>query len=180
MPIKNFTVRRLVTDAVLVALYVVFAAIFSVKLPFAEISLASIPILICALLFGAADVLAVSVLGSFIEQMLGGYGLTVTTPLWMAPVILQGLFAAALFFFLKKDKIWKIVLAVVLAEILLTVTNTAVLYLDGAIMHYPVKALHLIAPARIINGIGRTAVSAVTLSLLFKPLRNVVCKRKIT
>lgn len=168
---NTFTIRRITTDAVLVALYVVFAAVFSVKLPFAEISLASIPILLCALLFGAPDVLAVSVMGSFIEQMLGGYGLSVSTPLWMAPVVLQGLAAALLFYLFKKDKIWKIVLAVILCEVLLTVTNTAVLYLDGAIMHYPVKALHLIAPTRAINGLCRAVVSAVATSLLYKPLK---------
>ncbi len=171
---NTFTVRRITTDAVLVALYVVFAAVFAVKLPFAEISFASFPILMCALLFGTGDVLAVSLLGSFIEQMLGGYGLTATTPLWMAPVVLQGVFAALLFLIFKKDKIWKIVLAVVLAEILLTVTNTAVLYLDGAIMHYPVKALHVIAPARLINGLLRTVVSASAVSLLYKPLRKLI------
>lgn len=167
---KSFYIRRITTDAVLVALYVVFAAVFSIKLPFAEISLASIPILMCALLYSAPDALIVATLGSFIEQMLGGYGLTVTTPLWMAPVILQGLAAALLFFLFKRDKVWKIVLAVVLCEVLLTVTNTAVLYLDGAIFDYPVKALHLIAPARIINGSMRTVASSVALTLLYKPL----------
>ncbi len=171
---NTFTVRRITTDAVLVALYVVFAAVFAVKLPFAEISLASIPILMCALLFGIGDVLIVSILGSFIEQMLGGFGLTVTTPLWMAPVILQGAVAALLFFIFKKDKIWKIVFAIVCAELLLTVTNTAVLYLDGAIMHYPVKALHAIAPTRLINGLLRTVASSITLSLLYRPLQRLV------
>lgn len=171
---KGFTVRRIVTDAVLTALYVVFAAVFSVKLPFAEVSLASVPVLLCALLFGAGDALLVATLGSFIEQMLGGYGLTVTTPLWMAPVILQAALAAVLFFLFKKDKAWKIILAVVISEILLTVTNTAALYLDGAVWHYPVKALHLIAPARILNGLLRTAVSATVLSLLYKPLKKLI------
>lgn len=179
MPVK-FTVRRITADAVLVALYVVFAAIVSVKLPFVELSFASIPILMCALLYGIGDVLIVATLGSFVEQMLGGFGLSATTPLWMAPVILQGALAALLFHFVKKHggKVWQIIAAVVLCEVLLTVTNTAALYLDGAIMHYSVKALHLIAPTRIINGLGRAVVSSVAVSLLYKPLRKVIGLRR--
>ncbi len=175
---NTFTVRRITTDAVLVALYVVFAAVFAVKLPFVEFSLASIPILMCALLFGVKDALIVAALGSFIEQMLGVYGLTVSAPLWMAPVILQGAVAALLFFLLKKDKVWKIVLVIVCAELLLTVTNTAVYYLDGLVIaHYHVDALHVTAPARLINGLARTVASAAALSLLYKPLRRFAYKK---
>ena len=125
---NTFTIRRITTDAVLVALYVVFAAVFSVKLPFAEISLASIPILMCALLFGAPDVLAVSVMGSFIEQMLGGYGLSVSTPLWMAPVVLQGLAAALLFYLFKA-----------LCIVLFCVPDMLLLsYIRGFTAHFPI------------------------------------------
>ena len=164
-------------DAVLIALYFVFGVVFAKKFPTLEISFASIPILLCALLFGVKDALAVSLFGSFIEQMLGAYGLTVTAPLWMAPVVMQGAVAALLFFLMKKDKIWKIVFAVVLAELLLTVTNTAVLYIDGAIWGYSPKALHIIAPARLINGLARTVASAAALSLLYKPLRRFAYKK---
>ena len=67
---SGFPVFRLAADAMLIALYVVLSSYLTVKTPIFELSWASLPILLCALIFGLPDVLAVSCLGSFLEQML--------------------------------------------------------------------------------------------------------------
>ena len=97
-------VRRLVFDAMLVALFVVFSTVLSFKTPWFEVSLISLPILLCAYFYGWADALAVAALGSFVEQLTSQYGLSPTTPVWMAPVMLLALVASLGFFLAKKAK----------------------------------------------------------------------------
>ena len=171
-------VRRLVFDAMLVALFVVFSTVLSFKTPWFEVSLVSLPILLCAYFYGWADALAVAALGSFVEQLTSQYGLSPTTPVWMAPVMLLALVASLGFFLAKKAKnpAW-IVLAIVVAELVLTFANTAALYLDGYIWQYPVKALHLLLPTRLINGGVRTVISCILLPLLLRPLSRVLARR---
>ncbi len=166
--------HRMVTDAMCVALFVLFAVVLTVKTPLFEISLASLPVLLAARLFRGRDALVVAFLGSFTEQLLSPYGLSLTTPLWMAPPVLQAA-TAALGFFLagRAKKPWLVFLVILAAEVVLTAANTAALYADGAIMGYPVKALHLLLPTRLANGGVRTVISC----LLIPPLAHILEKR---
>ena len=171
-------VRRLVFDAMLVALFVVFSTVLSFKTPWFEVSLVSLPILLCAYFYGWVDAVAVAALGSFIEQLVSPFGLSVTTVIWMAPVMLLAAVSSLGFFLAKKAKnpVW-IVLVIVVAELVLTFANTAALYLDGYIWQYSVKALHLLLPTRLINGGVRTVISCILLPLLLRSLSRVLARR---
>jgi ECF transporter S component (folate family) len=172
-------IRRLVLDAMLVALYVVFSTVLSFKTPWFEVSLVGLPILLSARLFGMQDALVIAAVGSFLEQLMSPYGLSATTPLWMAPVVLMAACAALGFFFIgRRDSLPLVLGVIILSELLLTVFNTAALYLDGYIMNYAVKALHLIALPRIINSGVRMVLSCVLVPLLIPPIRRLVGKTK--
>ena len=171
--------RRLVLDAVFIALFVVLGVVLAFKTPWFEVSLAGLPILLCAYFYGPVDALIVATIGSFIEQLLTPYGLSVTTPLWMAPVMLQAAVAALGFFVVRRSgKPWLILAVILVSELVLTFANTAALYLDGYIWGYAVKALHLLLPTRLINGGVRMAISCILIPLLLRPLRTVVGKKK--
>lgn len=175
---SRMRIRRMVIDAAFIALFVLFSVVLTVKTPFAEISLAGLPILLCAYLFGPADALIVATLGSFMEQLLSPYGLSVTTPLWMAPVILQAAVASLGFLAVRRTgKPWLVIAVLVLSELVLTFANTAALYLDGYIWSYAVKALHLLLPTRLLNGGVRLALSCVLFPLLVRPLRALAGKK---
>ena len=80
-----FTVKRLVLDALLIALYVVLGFW---KIPIGNIlriSLASFAVVVCAVAFSPLDGLVVGFMGEFLSQVLGPYGLTPTTALWALP-----------------------------------------------------------------------------------------------
>lgn len=172
-------IRRLVLDAMLVALYVVFSTVFSFKTPWFEVSLVSLPIFLSAWLFGMQDAVVIALLGSFLEQLMSPYGLSPTTPLWMAPVVVLAVVAALGFLFVRRSgKPALLLVVIVVAELVLTVCNTAALYLDGYIMQYAVKALHLIALPRLINSGVRIALSCILVPLLLPPLRRLVKKEK--
>ena len=97
-----FSVRRLVMDAVLVALYVVLGF---VKIPIGNmlrINFASFAVVMCAVTFSPIDGLMVGFLGEFLSQILGPYGLTPTTVLWALPEAVRGLLVGLAMLLLAK------------------------------------------------------------------------------
>ena len=126
--------RRLVTDAILVALYVVLN-FYTIRLGWLNISLAAFPILVAALLYGWADGLIVGAMSGFLSQLLT-YGLSLTTAMWMLPTLVRGLmvglYATKHRFDLSRKQTGFIVL---LSCLTVTLLNTAALYVDGLIYH---------------------------------------------
>ena len=158
----------------------------SFKLPGAiQISFSTLPILLCAFLLHPLDAVAVAVVGNFLEQVLdpSPYGFA-TLLLWLIPGAVQALIAG--FGSLQIEKKIKAeqkstallatVLVLVCAEIALTTLNTVTLYLDGALLGYSVKALHLLLPMRLLNLAVRTVLSCILVPLLLPPLRRVLAK----
>lgn len=182
MTIQSKTrIRRLTTDAILSALFVVFSALLSFKTPFFEVSLVSLPILLCAFYCGTPDALIVAALGTFFEQALSAYGLSATTPIWMLPTILQALTAGLLFRYLymgKGKRPWVLIAIIIVSELVLTAANTVALYLDGAIWQYAVGALHILLPGRLINGGVRCVLSCVLLPLVLPALSRTLPVRE--
>ena len=173
-------VFRLVLNALFIALFFVISTYLTVKLPTVELSLSSLPILLCAFLLGPVDALAVALCGSFLEQMM--YGLTPTAPLWMLPVVLQALFAGILGWMIRKSpRLWKQMVIIVAAELLLNFANTYVLYLCGYIM------AEIQSPVLIIVGFltrtpvacVRAVLSCILIPLLLPPLRKFLKEKGI-
>ena len=148
--------RRLVTDAVLIALYVVLN-FYTIRLGWLNISLAAFPILVAALLYGWADGLIVGAMSGFISQLLT-YGLSVTTIMWMLPTLVRGLmvglYATKRGFDLNRKQIGFIVLV---SCLVVTLLNTAALYADSLI--YPV--------ALTLGTIALRLVSSVVMAVIF-------------
>ena len=69
--------KRLVTVAVLIALYTVLS-LFSANLGLIKLTFESFPVLVASLMFGWVDGLLVGAVGGLLNQMLT-YGFTVTT-----------------------------------------------------------------------------------------------------
>ena len=107
--------KRLVTVAVLIALYTVLS-LFSASLGLIKLTFESFPVLVASLMFGWVDGLLVGAVGGFLNQMLT-YGFTVTTLMSM-----------------------KQTAGIVLAtSLLVTALNTVALYIDSQIFHYPIS-----------------------------------------
>lgn len=85
--------KRLVTDALCAAIYVVLANLVGLSLGPIKLSLDGFPILLGAVLFGPLDGFIIGFLGNFISQLLGAYGLSATTVLWCFPPAVLGLTA---------------------------------------------------------------------------------------
>ncbi len=176
-------IYRLVLDALFVALYVILGTFLSFKIPGAiQISFSTLPILLCAFLFQPSDAIAVAVIGNFLEQVLdpSPYGFA-TLLIWLIPGALQALVAALGARTVrgadtKKKAAVLMVATVICADLTLTLLNTGALYLDGYLLHYPVKALHLLMPMRLLNAVVRSTIACILLPLILPPLRRVLAR----
>lgn len=109
---------------------------FSLDLGNFKFTFEDVPVILAALMFGGVDGLAVGGIGSLVYQLLH-YGVSVTTPLWILPHavcgLLVGLYAKRREFKLTRTQALTVI---VLSELLITVLNTGVIYLDSIIYGY--------------------------------------------
>ena len=84
------TTKRIAFNAVFIAIYVVLRY-FNIPVGDAfRFTLAPFAVILCALLYGPVDGLVVGLLGEFLSQVLGPYGLTATTLLWCVGETVRG------------------------------------------------------------------------------------------
>ena len=136
----TFSVQRIAIDAVLVAMFFGLS-LLSVEIGGIKLTFASLPTMICAMLFGPID----GFLGAFLEQMLK-YGFTATTLLWVLPPAIRGLFIGVCALLLKNHMSVDAILQnkrpylyfviCVISGIIVSSLNTLVFYADAKIFHY--------------------------------------------
>lgn len=130
--------QRITTCAMLIAINVVLSILTPIKLANFKFTFEAFPILIAALLYGPIDGLIVGTLGSTIYQIFfSGYGLMVTTPLWILPHTISGLvvgiYAKTNSFKLSNRQM---IFITILSALLVTGLNTLAIYIDSKIFGY--------------------------------------------
>ena len=144
---KNFTIKRISLDAMMIALYVVLGF---AKIPIGNmlrINLAFFAVVISATAFSPIDGLIVGFMGEFLSQVLGPYGLTPSTLLWALPEgVRGGLLGLVMLLFVKKQlsapvllKSYKIVfylIASIVVGMIASLFNTLALYVDSKMFGY--------------------------------------------
>lgn len=136
----RFTILQLVTDAMLCAVCAILGYV-SLDLTSIKITFESLPILLAALMFGPVDGAMVGAVGTLIYQLLR-YGFSATTFLWMLPYIICGFIVG---FYAKKHNFSlsrrQVLVLVILNELLITILNTGVIYVDSKLYGYYSLAL---------------------------------------
>ena len=178
---KKITTKRLCIIAILTALYFVLTIWLTIRIGNLRISLASLPILILAIMYGPLESAFAAGLGEFLNQLLT-YGLTITTPIWILPPIIRALIVAFGCNLIKKkysteDPWSKPVLfygLLIIAAIITTFANTGVTWLDSIIFHYYTFA-YVFGDfvIRLVTGVLTAVVMATILPYIIKPLRKV-------
>lgn len=133
---SSLSTRKLVTIAMLTAVYVVLSLVGTLNLWWIRISVDSLPIILGALLYGPAGGLLVGLLGSFMNQLIT-YGLTATTVLWVIPAAARGLMIGA---YARKHSYElfraQIIGVLCATAVIVTALNTGAMYLDSVINGY--------------------------------------------
>lgn len=144
---NNIFVKRLVINAMLVAIYVVLGYL---RIPIGNsfrISFAPFAVVMCALAYGPVDGLLVGFVGEFLTQILGPYGLTQTTLLWcIGETVRGGTLGLLSVLFLKKwvlspQRPTALQLTTILGScsftgILASLGQTFALYVDSKLLGY--------------------------------------------
>ena len=192
-------IYRITLCAMCAALYFVLACFVSVRAGTLRDTFASLPILICAALYGPGWAAASAALGEFLNQMLS-YGLMPTTALWMIPpvvrALLMGLWCAGLSrrgvrsnqtvrsvrsFERRTAKgihpenyPTAFLVLTVITAVFTTLLNTLVMYLDAMIIGY--SAAYVLADffPRILSGVVTAVICGIVAPPVLKALRAVV------
>lgn len=143
-----------------------------------KITFESLPILLGALLLGPLDGVAIGGIGTLVYQLLR-YGVSATTLLWMLPYVLCGLIVGL--YAKKRDFNMtrkRLTVLVFLNELLITVLNTGVLYLDSIIYGYysSVYIFGTLLP-RLIICVAKSVAFAIILPTLINAARRIVSRR---
>lgn len=166
----TFTLRRIATDAVLVALFYGLS-LLSVEIGGIKITFDALPVMICAMLFGPLDGFTVGFLGAFLEQMIK-YGFTATTLLWVLPAAIRGLFVGTCACLLKKQmsvdallekkRPYAYFLVCLVSGLLVSTLNTLVFYADAKLFgYYEYHMIFGVFWLRLVLGAAASVVSAV-------------------
>lgn len=133
-------VKILCRMAVLAALYALLTLV-SIRAGNLRVTFASLPVAVCAVLFGPWQAAGVAICGEFLNQMLT-YGFTVTTVLWLIPPAVRGLcigYAALACRKTERALEYRPVTyyaVFLLAALVTTVCNTAVIWVDSKLLGY--------------------------------------------
>ncbi len=166
--------KRIVTDGLCAALYVVLSSLLSLSLGPIKLSIDGLPVLLAALLFGPVDGLLVGLVGSFLGQLLGPYGVSATTPLWMLPAAVLGLivgwYAKRRDFSLSRKQFAALVLIALAAD---TTVTTAVMYVDCLVYKYSFVTYSPYIVWRYVADLIKTVLYTLILPPLTAALRKV-------
>lgn len=144
--------KRLAVNAVLIAIYVVLR-FFNIPIGNSfRFTLAPFPVILCALLYGPVDGLLVGLLGEFLSQVLGPYGLTPTTLLWcLGETLRGGTLGLCSMLFLRKwlrsadrlgaGQMGVLLLCCVVTGVLASLGQTFALYVDSKMFGYYTYAM---------------------------------------
>ena len=154
--------KKLTTLAMLIAIYCVLSILTPVKIANFKFTFEAFPILVAGLLFGPLEGFIVGTLGSSIYQLLfSGYGITVTTPLWILPHAISGLLVGLLakkYNFNLDFKKTAIISSI--SALIVTALNTLALYVDS-------KAFGYYSPAMVFGNIAVKILIGIILSIIY-------------
>lgn len=168
--------KRLTICAMLVAINVVLSIITPIKLSNFKFTFEAFPILVSAILFGPIDGTIVGTLGSAIYQILfSGYGLMITTPLWILPHtisgLIVGLYSKKYNYNLNNKQLLFITIS---SSLLVTILNTIAIYLDSIIFgYYSFAYVFGSILIKVIAGIILAIIYTFTISKLINTVRNI-------
>lgn len=170
---KNNKTFKLVIDAMLAAMVAVLGYI-SIDATVFKITFESLPIFIGAFLLGPIDGMLIGGVGTLIYQLLR-YGFAYTTVLWMLPYIVAGLLCGLV---AKSDKFntskLKFIIVTLCAELLISVLNTGVIFLDSKINHYYYAGIILGSLAlRMVIAVAKGVVFGAILPFLLSGIKKI-------
>ena len=168
--------RRITADAVLIAMYFLLGNYFAINLGGIRLTLDVLPIIVGACLFGPIDGMIIGLFGNFLFQLVGPYGISATTPLWMLPDGLWGLLTGLLLKNAATASASRRIAVLSLSSLAVTTLTTGVMYVDCLVYKYSFAAYTPFILWRYIAGIIISVLIALVLPPLMRALEHIFIK----
>ena len=140
-----------------------------------------LPMVVSALAFGPMEAVLVAMFGELLNQLLGTYGLTATTLLWVLPPMLQAALIGGAASRMQaagkrlESRPVTCYAVCVLAAVITTAANTAVIWLDSVIYgYYAFAVVFGSAAVRLVTGVA----AAVLVTTAAMPLVALLRRQK--
>ena len=184
---KQMKIKRLVLNAMLIAVYFVLSMpVLAVQVGGGlKFTFEHFPVILSAVLFGPIDALLVGGLGELINQ-LTTFGLTPTTVLWILPIAFRGVFLGVMRNVLprqmgqsaivqKNIPVLFMVICVV-SGIFASLLNTLALYVDSKLFGYYTYAMVFgVLLVRILSSV----ITSILMSLAAKPVIHALSRSQL-
>lgn len=175
---KRLNISTLCMMALLIAMMFLLKRFISIETPYMKINFASLPIVLAAMMFGPVEGAVVAVLGEFIAQMTGPYGLSPTTFIWVWPPAIRALIVGGAAMWVRgtgsrlENRPVLCYAACVVGAILTTTGNTFGMWLDSLFYHTSFTPVLFITPARYATGVVTAILVATACIPLMHGLRR--------
>lgn len=168
------TVLDITICASMIALHIVLELFLTIRIgELYKITLNTLPFVVVGMMCGPTEGVISGLVGGFLSQMLGPYGLMITTPIWIIPGAISGLVSGLLFKgFKRQPTIVKVAVTVFVAELITTIYNWFGSYLGDVVIlkDMTIEVLLAAIPVRLVNWAIRSTVFTVVLVPLCKTL----------
>lgn len=167
---KRTNIYTLCMMALLIAMMVLLKRTLGIETPYFKFNFASLPILLAAMMFGPAEGAVVAVLGEFIVQVTGPYGLAPTTFIYVWPPAIRALVVGGAAVWMRRSgtrlESRPVVCygACVVGAVLTTTANTCGMWLESLMYHTSFTASLFFVPGRYVTGV-LTAVIVATVCM---------------
>lgn len=171
---KKYSIKDISIASTFAALSIILD-VLSVRTDSSKYTLYGFPLLFSGILFGPWIGLLTGLVSGILSQFFT-YGISITTPIWILAPIIWG-FLSGLFFhntFKKKESPKYIILTVILTSIIVTLTNTLAMFLDGIIYHYPAPYVFAQLGIRMINSILLAIVYSILIQGILPRIKTLI------
>lgn len=168
--------KRIALNAMLIAMYFLLSNYFALNLGPIRLTLDMLPIIVGACLFGPLDGLLIGLIGNFLFQLLGPYGISATTPLWMLPDGVRGLLVGLLLSGGMVRSKLKYATVLGLISVAVATLTTGVMYVDCLVYRYSFAVYTPFIVWRYLAGLLISALLALVLPALLRALERIIKK----
>ena len=154
-------IYKICTLALLIAMMFLLKRTIAIETPYIKINFASLPIVLAAMMFGPLEGAVVAVIGEFIVQVIGPYGLMPTTFIWIWPPAIRPLVVGGIAMWLHRATGKRT-----------TTGNTFGMWLDSLFNRTSFAPALFITPARYVTGVITAVVVATACIPLMHGLRR--------
>ena len=168
--------KRFTTLAMLIAINVVLCILTPIKLGNFKFTFEAFPILVAGIIMGPVEGFLVGTIGSSIYQILfSGYGLMITTPLWVLPHAISGLIVGI---YSNKYKYTlnskQLIYITILSSLIVTILNTLAIYIDSKVFgYYSFAYVFGSIIIKIVTGIILATIYSLVISRLLKSIKHI-------